>query len=183
MPVPEWPEPTRSPQTLDIFIKGWSFGVSSESLNRFDFEGQCDTSPLKNLIVYGEFLSVENRSSLLQSLPFSWTSMPHLEDIIVEGWGAIHSLGQTYPPTLSFTLFCSSEGLEWVYRAFLAAFAISANSLWPSFSLHLKIEPPDAGLGASGDRPVEDYWRERWQSEPWRVFSWVLSLNVERGDK
>jgi hypothetical protein len=105
--------------------------------------------------------------------------MPHLENMIVEGWGAIYRHGQTLPPTLSFTLFCSSEGLEWLYRAFLAAFAISEHSLWPLY-LYLTIAPPDAGLGASNDQPVEDFWRDRYRSEPWRVFGWELRMNYER---
>jgi hypothetical protein len=71
--------------------------------------------------------------------------------------------------------------LEWVYRAFLAASVISENRLW--LSLSLEIEPPDAGQDISDEQPVEDFWRERWQGEPWRVVSWQLNMNGERGDK
>jgi hypothetical protein len=130
MPVLEWPEPARSPQRIDILIKDtWSLGMSSASLNEFYFEGQCVTSPLKGLDVYGEF---ESRSSLLYSFPPTWTSMPSLANAIVEGWGDIRGIDRhepQFPPTLNFHLFCVPEGLEWVYRAFLAAFVISENSL------------------------------------------------------
>jgi hypothetical protein len=111
--------------------------------------------------------------------------MPSLANAIVEGWGDIRGIDRhepQFPPTLNFHLFCAPEGLEWVYRAFLAAFVISENSLWP-LSLSLEIEPPDAGRDISGDQPVEDFWRERWQSAPWRVVSWQLNMNVERRDK
>src|SRR5262249_10365569 len=156
----------------------WSLGVGSASapqnafygasLNGFSFEGQCVTSPLKGLHVYGEF---EDRRGLLCSLPSTWTSMPSLANAIVEGWGDIRGIdrhGPAFPPTCHFHLFCTPEGLEWVYRAFLAAFVISQNSLWP-LCLFLDIEPPDAGQDISDEQPVEDFWRERWQSEPWRV--------------
>jgi len=176
MQVLEWPEPTRSSQRLDVLVTGWSLHVSSESLNQFNFEGECDTNPLKGLEVSGEFVI---RGSLLH--PLSWRSMPHLENTIVEGWGTIYSYTHTYPPTLSFTLSCSSAGLEWLYRTFLAGFAISENRLWPLI-LNLEIEPPDAGLDASGDQdltPVEDFWRERWKSACWRVSHWELHMNVK----
>jgi hypothetical protein len=79
-------------------------------------------------------------------------------------------------------LFYSSTEPEWLYRAFLAAFAISENSLWP-LSIYLEIEPPDTGRGASDAQPVEDFWRERWKNESWRVSGWELKLNVERGNR
>jgi hypothetical protein len=67
MPALEWPEPTQSPQRLDILVNGWSFRVGSTSLNGVDFAGQCVTSPLRGLEVDGEFKSFKSRSSLLES--------------------------------------------------------------------------------------------------------------------
>jgi hypothetical protein len=113
MPVLEWPEPTRSPQFLEILIKDtWGFSVSSASPQEFGFEGHCATSPLKDLTVYSEFESYSSRSSLLYRLPDSWRSMPDLADTIVEGWGYIMGIDRHEPgfPTLRFHLFCTPEG-------------------------------------------------------------------------
>src|SRR5262245_4553198 len=121
MPVLEWPEPARSPQHMDININERSFGVGPASLEAFSFQGQCVTSPLKGLDVYGTFESHASRSSLLYSLPDRLRSMPELADATVWGWGDIRGIDRHepgFPPTLYLYLFCAPEGLEWVYRAF-----------------------------------------------------------------
>ena len=180
MAVPEWPEPTRSPQRLDVLLKGtWSLRVSAEALHGFHFEGQCVTSPLTGLAIYGEF---KHRSSFFQSVPLQWTAHPPLPLTCQEGWGILASHEPPLLPTLHCTLFCAPEGLAWVYRAFLAAFAIAKNRVWP-LALHLQIDPPEAGLPLSGVQPVEAFWRERWQHEPWRVVRWQLHMNVEQSDQ
>ncbi len=196
IPVLEWPHPTQDYQCLGVMVKGWSFSVVSSplivvssSLSKFDFEGECFTtnSSLNGLKVYGKFESLISPRILLNSLPERWASMPHMENMIAEGscqgWGRISWYGQTrsptLPPTLSFTLFCWPGGLEWLYRAFLAAFVTSEYGFWP-LCLDLTIAPLDAGVGASNDEPVEDFWREHWRSEPWRVVSWELEMRYER---
>ena len=185
MPVLEWPEPACSPQHIDIDIKEWSLGVDYASLTTFSFRGQCMTSPLKGLDVNGHFESHNSRSSLLSRLPDHWRSIPELADATVWGWGHIQGIDRHepgFPPTLGFRLFCAPGGLEWVYRAFLAAFVNDRNSLCP-LGLSLAIDPPDAGHDISDDRPVADFWRERWKSEDWRVVYWELGADFSRRDQ
>jgi hypothetical protein len=152
MPVLEWPEPTRSLQILYILVKSkWSLGVDSRSLNKFVFEGQCVSSPLENADVYGEF-------SLRANLPATGSSTLDSADMRFAGEGYFYrpEYVQKRVPNLNFTLLCTADGLEWVYRTFLGAFAISENNANP-LALFLHVEPPDAGLGGSADHPVKDF--------------------------
>ncbi len=151
-----------------VVVKEWHWGITPTLYSPacdtydFEFEGRCVTEPFNGLDVYGK-VEVITLGQYSGKLPYRWASLPE----VVEGYGFLIDKGEPHLPLLSLTLFCQSRALEWIYRAFLAAFTIPTSD----FGIYITIEAPAEEV--LGDEPPE--------REEWVIVAWHIGMYAERG--
>lgn len=164
-----WEEADCKVQSLWISVVDWQYKVfpsrRSSGFGRwmFQFEGNCRTDPLKDIVVAGS-VEVLDPGETLGMLSDHWKSVP--DD--VEGYASfIESNDRSRSPNIGLTLYCQQSALDWIYRAFSTASCSREGGL----GIELKLDCPNNEGGP--------FWHDQWQRECLRVISWELYAGAQ----
>jgi hypothetical protein len=165
----EWENIERPSQTLWISVDNWQYKVfptrASQSFGTwmFQFEGRCNTGPLKGLVATAEIEALE-RGYDPGMLSDHWKSIPEN----IEGYAFLmEQEDRRIPPSFGVTLYCQESALDWIYRAFSSGVFGRAGGLGIELSL---ICPNNKG---------GPFWEEQWRKEWLQVSSWKIFAGAQ----